>query len=135
MRSTPRTSRASVTYEAGPSSPAWATRRSPASAARRYTSRNLAGGLPTSAESRPMPVIRSKYGRAASKVSSADSADSSRRKHMISWVLIPYRSSLRSSAAVRPSTTTPSGTPRAVCACGSKKISACRTPCSAARAR
>ena len=32
-------------------------------------------------------------------------------------------------------TTVPMPTPRARCACGSKKISACRTPCAAARAR
>lgn len=54
---------------------------------------------------------------------------------MMSRVEIPYRSSERSREALMPSITVPMGTPRAVCACGSKKISACRTPWAAARSR
>lgn len=54
---------------------------------------------------------------------------------MISWVEMPCVSSLRSSALPSPSITVPIGTPRSVWACGSKKISACRTPWAAARAR
>ena len=54
---------------------------------------------------------------------------------MISWALMPWRSGAASSARDSPPMTVSSATPRAVCACGSKKISACRTPCSRARAR
>lgn len=82
-----------------------------------------------------MPVMRSRYGFAASRVSMAESADSSRRKHRMSRVEMPWLVSLLPSARHRPSTTVPMSTPRAMCACGSKKISACRTPCAAARAR
>ncbi len=53
----------------------------------------------------------------------------------MSRVETPWLSSLRSSARPSPSMTVPIGTPRAVWACGSKKISACRTPWAAARAR
>ena len=102
-RSTPRTSRASRMYSGGPSSPAWATLRRPRAVAAAYTSRNFAGGWPTSAESRPTALMRCRYGFAASRVSSADSADLSRRKHMISWVEMPWVSSLRSSALPSPS--------------------------------
>ena len=48
---------------------------------------------------------------------------------MISRLVMPYRSSLRASTDQRPSTTVAIGTPRTMCACGSKKISAWRTPC------
>ncbi len=79
--------------------------------------------------------MRFRYGSAAFSVSIADSALWSRRKHMMSSVEMPNRSSLVASARLRPPTTVSIETPRAMCACGSKKISACRTPCSAARAR
>lgn len=50
-------------------------------------------------------------------------------------VVGPLEREASSSAAPMPSTMAASGTPRRVCACGSKKISAWRMFCARARAR
>mmetsp|Transcript_49514 Transcript_49514/g.127798 ORF Transcript_49514/g.127798 Transcript_49514/m.127798 type:complete len:231 (-) Transcript_49514:348-1040(-) len=149
-------SRASVTYEASPSSPACATHRRPASRARAYTSLNLPGRKPSSALSRPTPSSLSRCGSARSSTLCASSADRSRRKHMISRPSMLRRARPSSRARCSPLTTVSNGrmgspTPLAskyglLCTgtpltfvkqktCGSKNISACRTWFSAARSR
>jgi hypothetical protein len=63
-------------------------------------------------------------------------SDRWRRKHRISALLMPRSRRASSQARVRPRITVSRATPRAVCVCGSKKISACTTFSAwAARAR
>ena len=122
-------------YDGGPSSPACAIRRSPASLARANSRWNLAGGLPTSAESRPMPAIGASMASSCSSTSSAESSDRSRRNAAISRVEMPNSSREFASTDATPFTQVSRATPRDTCACGSSMISACRTPASAARDR
>ena len=98
--------------------------RNPSSRARENTSLNFTGGLPFSSESRPTPTIRSRCGSDCSSASIADSALRSRRKHMISCARRPSVASASCRARWKPSITASNGTPRLVCACGSKKTSA-----------
>ena len=63
----------------------------------------------------------------------AESAGRSRKKQRINKTDMPWRARGSPSAAVMPSISAPSGPLRAVCVCGSKKISAWRTLSAAAR--
>ena len=92
IRSTSRMSSASMMYDGGPSSPACAIRCSPASLARAKSRSNLAGGLPTSAESSPMPAIGASMASSCSSTSRAESSDRSRRNAAISRVEMPNSS-------------------------------------------
>jgi hypothetical protein len=77
----------------------------------------------------------SRNARQAPSVASAASGPSSRRKHAIRSVEIPWSRAPSASAALSPPNTSSSGTPLAMCVCGSTKISARRTPAAAARLR
>ncbi len=77
----------------------------------------------------------SRNGRQARNAAAAASAPRSRRKHGIRPTETPWSRAPSASAAVSPPNTSSSGTPWARCVCGSKKISARRTPAAAARAR
>ena len=122
-------------YSGGPSSPACATPGRPSRRACAKTRANLEGGLPTSAESRPTAVRWWANGRASSSVCSASSSLRSRRKHRIRPDEIPNRALPSSRARLIPVQQVSKETPRPVCVCGSKKISAWRTPWLAAFVR
>ncbi|CPU66805.1 Uncharacterised protein [Mycobacteroides abscessus] len=109
--------------------------RYPSSQARANTSANFCGGLSRSSESSPTPRILSRNGTDASSVSAALCAEWSRRKHRMRCASMPCLFGASAAARWYPVTTASNGTPRDVCACGSKNISACFTPSAAARAR
>jgi len=75
----------------------------------------------------------SRYGSASCNVASASSSLRWRRKQRMSELVIPSSLRARAQACARPSITVPIDTPRAVCVCGSKKISAWTTLSAAAR--
>ena len=72
------------------------------------------GGLFLSSESRPTPRIQSRYSLACSRVSAADSADMSRRKHMIRCERMPWRCWASAWARRSPVITVPNSMPRVV---------------------
>ena len=69
-------------------------------------------------------MIWSRYGRDCSRVAIAESADMSRRKHMMSWTRRPSWACASSRARYSPPMTVSNAIPRLVCAWGSKKTSA-----------
>ena len=71
----------------------------------------------------------------ASRTSSADASDSSRRNAAMSPVVMPKSATLVARAVAMPLTAVSNATPRATWACGSNMISAWRTPDSCARRR
>ncbi|MCY1540833.1 hypothetical protein D9M68_764960 [compost metagenome] len=97
--------------------------RKPSSRQRANTRTNFSGGWSTSLESSPTPMKCSRYGRAASSVANASASLRWRRKHRIRAELMPSFACASAQARDSPWITVAMGTPRAVCVCGSKKIS------------
>ena len=107
-------------------------------APRRRRAANSSGGWPTSARVEP-DADEQVAARAAAAAAAprASSASRSRRKQGISrdGDAVPLARAVASAAAQPVDDHLQRHAARPVCACGSKKISACRTPCAAARAQ